>query len=131
LAPWKGHRRNSWASNGNISVYIFCLLFAVWLGFQIWSRLPGGPPPPPGLDPMVMAALGVAVTSKSVEKRAADDSYREKSDDRQSKTEGKVRALEDTRNSRIDDLEDVVSEEHPQNKVKKRPKSGGDDESSD
>lgn len=69
MAPWKGHRRNSWASNGNISVYLFAVLFVCWLAFQIWARLPSGPPPPTGLDPMVMAALGVAVTSKSVEKR--------------------------------------------------------------
>ena len=69
MAAWeKGRRSESWASNTNISVYIFGVLFAAWLGFQIWSRFGGGPPPV-GLDPMVMAALGVAVTSKSVEKR--------------------------------------------------------------
>lgn len=110
MAPWKGPRRHSWASNGNISVYIFGALFIVWLAFQIWARLPDGPPPPTGLDPMVMAALGVAVTSKSVEKRANDEA-----------TEAKIQALEE-----------VAAEEHPE-RVKKRPaqRSGDDDESSD
>lgn len=74
MAPWEpGRRRSSWASNGNIAVYIFCALFVVWLGFQIWARIPGGIPAPTGLDPMVMAALGVAVTAKSVERRQADE----------------------------------------------------------
>lgn len=126
MAPWKGPRRNSWASNGNISVYIFGALFIVWLAFQIWARLPGGPPPPTGLDPMVMAALGVAVTSKSVEKRAADEAQEASIRDRQSQAEVKLQALED-----------VAAEEHP-DRIKKRPapkkkqpKSEVDDESPD
>lgn len=123
MAPWKGPRRHSWASNGNISVYIFGALFIVWLAFQIWARLPDGPPPPTGLDPMVMAALGVAVTSKSVEKRANEEASEASIRNRQSDTEDKVQALEE-----------VAAEEHPE-RVKKRPeskpKSGGDDESSD
>lgn len=74
MAPWQpGQRKASWASNGNIAVYIFAALFIAWLGFQIWARLPGGMPPPTGLDPMVMAALGVAVTAKSVERRQAEE----------------------------------------------------------
>lgn len=67
MAPWeRGKRHRSWASNGNVSVYIFTMLFAAWMIFQIWARFGGGPPPV-GLDPMVMAALGVAITTKSVE----------------------------------------------------------------
>lgn len=75
--PWRGHRRGTWLSNSNISVYIFGVLFITWLAFQIWSRYGGGPPPV-GLDPMVMAALGVAVTTKSAERKdiAAETSRR-------------------------------------------------------
>ena len=71
MTLWDGERKNSWASNGNISVYIFFLLFAAWMFFQVWSRL-GDVPPPVALDPMVMAALGVAITTKSVERKAKE-----------------------------------------------------------
>lgn len=91
MAPWEpGQRKESWASNGNIAVYIFCALFIAWLGFQIWARLPGGMPPPAGLDPMVMAALGVAVTAKSVERRQAEEDRQEE----QRKLKAKVEKLE-------------------------------------
>lgn len=78
-------------SNGNISVYIFAVLFTAWLGFQVWARYGGGTPPA-GLDPMVMAALGVAVAGKSVERGAQD------------------RALE----SEVSRLKAVAAHEHPQ-----------------
>lgn len=61
------NRQGTWASNSNIAVFIFGVLFTVWLGFQVWERLPGGQPSPSSLDPMVMTALGVAITSKTVE----------------------------------------------------------------
>lgn len=100
MAAWKrGQRHESWASNGNVAVYIFMLLFIVWVAFQIWARLPGGPPPPTGLDPMVMAALGVAVTTKSVEKRAAEDDLKDK----------------------IKALEDVAKEVKPEEVAKRSP----------
>lgn len=78
-------RRDTWASNGNIAVYIFFTLFTAWMLFQVWARLPGGQPAPVGLDPMVMAALGVAITAKSVEKRQRDDELRRELDDLRSK----------------------------------------------
>lgn len=82
MAPWvEGKRKESWASNGNIAVYIFAVLFTAWLGFQIWARLPGGPLPPTGLEPMVMAALGVAITTKSVERRQVEDDRQKEHDD--------------------------------------------------
>ena len=73
MAPWKGERKDSWASNPNIAVYIFVVLFTVWLGFEIWARVPGGPEAPTELGPMVMAALGVAITVKSSERAQFDN----------------------------------------------------------
>lgn len=88
MAPWEeGNRKESWASNGNIAVYIFTVLFVAWLGFQIWARLPNGPAAPTGLDPMVMAALGVAVTTKSVERRQTEDDRYQKTEDLEKKIE--------------------------------------------
>ena len=69
MAPWEGERKDSWASNPNIAVYIFAVLFAVWIGFQVWARLPNGPSPPTELGPMVMAALGVAITVREQSRR--------------------------------------------------------------
>lgn len=66
MAPWKEPRRQSWASNANIAVYIFAVLFSTWVAFQVWDRLGGGPSPQ-ALDAMVMAALGVAITAKGKE----------------------------------------------------------------
>lgn len=72
----KHRQHGAWASNGNIAVYIFVLLFVSWLGFQIWARL-GGQPSPPMLDDWVMAALGVAVAGKSVERNQMEAKQRE------------------------------------------------------
>lgn len=66
MAPWKEPRGRSWASNANIAVYIFAVLFSTWIAFQVWDRV-GGEPSPPALDAMVMAALGVAITAKGKE----------------------------------------------------------------
>lgn len=89
MAAWKkGRREDSWASNPNLAVYVFAVLFLIWLGFQIWARIPGGPPPPTGLDPMVMTALGIAITSKSVEKRAQDKELKEKVEKLENRVEG-------------------------------------------
>lgn len=98
MAAWKkGERHKSWASNGNVAVYIFSILFTVWVAFQVWSRFGGGPPPT-GLDPMVMAALGVAVTTKSVEKKAEERDV--KSDVAETK-------------ERVWDLEELARKSHP------------------
>lgn len=75
MAPWKEPRKLTWASNGNIAVYIFAVLFTTWVIFQAWDRL-GGDPSPVALDAMVMAALGVAITAKGkeVDKKKEDRS---------------------------------------------------------
>lgn len=105
MAPWeKGKRHESWASNGNVSVYIFFLLFISWLVFQVWARFGGGPPPT-GLDPMVMAALGVAITSKSVEKKQQDRAQAE----------------------RINDLEKLAKKTHPESAKEIIAKDSDDD----
>lgn len=91
MSPWKGERKDSWASNPNIAVYIFCALFTVWLGFHIWAGIPGGPPAPQGLDPMVMAALGVAISAKSAERKQQETTLKDK----------------------VDALEDVAAQKHP------------------
>lgn len=89
-------------SNGQIAVYIFFVLFSVWLGFQVWSRYGGGPPPT-GLDPMVMAALGVAVAGKSVERGEQDKAVRED----------------------VNRLKEVAEEAHPESVTKlERPHTG-------
>lgn len=74
MAPWKEPRRQSWASNANIAVYLFAVLFTAWMAFQVWDRL-GGEPSPQALDAMVMAALGVAITAKGkeVERKKEDE----------------------------------------------------------
>jgi hypothetical protein len=72
VAPWKGNRKDSWASNPNLAVYVFATLFTVWLGFQIWARI-GGQPAPTELGPMVMSVLAVAITVKSAESRQQSD----------------------------------------------------------
>ena len=57
MAPWQpGKRSDSWASNPNVAIGVFGLLFTAWLGFQIWSGM-GGPNPPDQLGSWVMAAL--------------------------------------------------------------------------
>lgn len=110
MAPWEGQRKQSWASNGNIAVYIFGVLFIAWLGFQIWARMPGGPPPPTGLDPMIMAALGVAVTTKSVERRQAEDDKEHEQDDLKEQVKQLKEQIEQkpkTRKHKQEDVEDT------------------------
>lgn len=72
MAPWRDNRKDSWASNPNLAVYVFAALFTVWLGFQIWARI-GGQPAPTELGPMVMSVLAVAITVKSAESRHQSD----------------------------------------------------------
>jgi hypothetical protein len=95
---YKHHRRTGGTiSNANIAIYLFAILFSVWLVFQVWARFGGGTPPA-GLDPMVMAALGVAVAGKSVER-----SNRESDVDEQ---------LENQRQE-IEKLRKLANEAHP------------------
>lgn len=102
----RSNRKESWASNPNLAVYVFFVLFAAWLLFQIWSRFPGGPPPPQGLDPMVMAALGVAISAKSVERKQQETESKAeqvKQGEEQAKQGKKIKALEE-----------VAKESHPE-----------------
>lgn len=67
MAPWQpGKRSESWASNPNVAIGVFAMLFSAWLGFQIWSGM-GGPTPPDQLGSWVMAALGIAISTKTME----------------------------------------------------------------
>jgi hypothetical protein len=102
VTPWKGERKDSWASNPNLAVYIFAILFVVWLAFQIWARIPGGPPPPDELAPMVMSSLAVAITVKSHERRQQQDVLQQD----------------------VDKLKAVAKEEHPDRSAE----LGGDDD---
>jgi hypothetical protein len=111
MAPWeKGRRHKSWAKNGNVAVTIFFLLFSVWVFFQVWQRLGGGAAPV-GLDPMVMAALGVAITTKSVEKKAEETEM--KADQKELKDKFIDAA------GRIWDLEELARLAHPEVAEKK------------
>lgn len=99
MAAWrKSDREGSWASDPNLAVYLFVVIGIVWLAFQIWARLPHGPPPPSQLDPILLGAFGFAISAKSVEKKQQDNQMK----DRQTATESKISALED-----------VATEAHP------------------
>lgn len=109
------HRNpGGWASNGQIAVYIFAALFVVWIGFQVWARMPGGQPAPAGLDPMVMAALGVAVAGKSVERGAEDKKQREDVQE--------VKADSEDTKERVLDLEQLAIQKHPDAERKLKPR---------
>lgn len=99
MSPWKGERKDSWASNPNLVVYIFGVLFVTWLGFHIWANLGGPPAPDEALDPMVMTALGVAIQVKSSE--------------RNRRTEELV--------DKVKALEDVAAKEHPEEAAQHAP----------
>lgn len=106
MAIWKrGERHRSWAKNGNVAVTIFFVLFGCWMGFQVWARYGGGTPPV-GLDPMVMAALGVAITTKSVEKKAEEREVHKTVVDVQ---------------GRVWDLEELARRQHPEDADKLPP----------
>lgn len=107
------HRQaGGWASNPNVAVYIFVGLFIAWLGFQIWAGM-GGPHPPATLDPMVMAALGVAISAKSVERKQQETELKDRvtqSEDNATELKGRVTKSE----GKVSALEDVAKESHPE-----------------
>lgn len=107
MIPWRSRRdrQSTHATNANVAVSIFFLLFIVWVAFQVWSRLGGGAPPV-GLDPMVMAALGVAITTKSVEKKADEQQAKQTVSDQ---------------GDRIWDLEEMARDAHPAKAAKRLP----------
>lgn len=113
MIPWRSReRRSTHATNANVAVSIFFLLFIVWVAFQVWSRLGGGAPPV-GLDPMVMAALGVAITTKSVEKKAEDQQTK------QAVSETKQTVSD--QGDRLWDLEEMARDAHPAKAAKRLP----------
>jgi high-affinity Fe2+/Pb2+ permease len=113
---FRGSRQQGgWASNPNLTVYVFAVLFVVWVAFQVWAGL-GGPPAPVQLNSMVTGAFGVAITAKSIEKHEDTKVQRDKT----TVLERKVEALTD-----------LAAQAHPDETAERNPPLdavGGDDD---
>lgn len=95
------NRIGTWRSNGRLAIYAFIFMLILWAGFNIWAII-GGFKPPSGLDPLLPATLGFAITVNSVERRNKDDAI-------------------DTRVQQLEDKNTLDDEERPAPKVKPQP----------
>ncbi|QEA10797.1 hypothetical protein [Mycobacterium phage Weirdo19] len=98
MAPWRGPRHRSWASNGNLAAIGALIVFATYVAFEVFGEAPVA------LVNLLGPTVGVWFASV-----ASDKSKRDK------ETEATAQAAEvkaDTANAKADRLAEAV--EHPE-----------------